>query len=89
MIVVLDAQKIKTREELHAFLAEAFQFPEWYGQNLDALYDCLTDFPGDAELFILHRDLFPEQLGNYGKALCKVLKDVAEANPHLTIHGLD
>lgn len=24
-------------------IAGALQFPEWFGRNLDALYDCLTD----------------------------------------------
>jgi RNAse (barnase) inhibitor barstar len=26
-------------------IGHAFEFPEWYGANLDALYDCLTDLP--------------------------------------------
>ncbi len=26
-------------------LGRAFAFPRWYGANLDALYDCLTDLP--------------------------------------------
>ena len=24
-------------------IAEALSFPDWFGHNLDALYDCLTD----------------------------------------------
>lgn len=24
-------------------IAEALSFPDWFGRNLDALYDCLTD----------------------------------------------
>lgn len=34
---------LETRQQLHAALAEALRFPDWYGNNLDALYDCLTD----------------------------------------------
>jgi RNAse (barnase) inhibitor barstar len=26
-------------------IGRAFEFPSWYGANLDALYDCLTDLP--------------------------------------------
>lgn len=26
-------------------IGHAFAFPDWYGANLDALYDCLTDLP--------------------------------------------
>lgn len=29
-------------------IGKGFGFPDWYGANLDALYDCLTDLPDDA-----------------------------------------
>lgn len=32
-----------TRREIHEYIAEKMAFPEYYGHNLDALYDCLTD----------------------------------------------
>lgn len=30
-------------------IGKAFAFPDWYGANLDALYDCLTDLPDRGE----------------------------------------
>ena len=39
--------------EIHGLLAEALHFPSWYGNNLDALYDCLTDLDGQVHLSIL------------------------------------
>ncbi len=39
-------------------IGRAFAFPEWYGANLDALYDCLTDLPersGSGWLVVLER----------------------------------
>lgn len=41
--IVLDFSGLKTRNEIHEYLAEKMEFPEYYGRNLDALYDCLTD----------------------------------------------
>ena len=32
-------------EELHDYLASELSFPEYYGRNLDALYDILTGLP--------------------------------------------
>ena len=32
-----------TKNEALAEIGRAFNFPEYYGENLDALYDCLTD----------------------------------------------
>lgn len=41
--IVLDFHGLRTRKEIHEYLAEKMEFPEYYGRNLDALYDCLTD----------------------------------------------
>jgi RNAse (barnase) inhibitor barstar len=32
-----------TEADLHSALAATLGFPDWYGANLDALWDCLTD----------------------------------------------
>lgn len=37
----LDGNLIK--ENGHDYLADALCLPEYYGKNLDALYDCLTE----------------------------------------------
>ena len=31
------------KELVHNYIAEKLGFPDYYGKNLDALYDCLTD----------------------------------------------
>lgn len=43
MKYILDAQKMLTREDAHEYLQEILGLPEYYGRNLDALYDCLSD----------------------------------------------
>lgn len=39
----LQLEHIKTRDELHWELAEKLQFPEYYGKNWDAFWDCIRD----------------------------------------------
>ena len=34
----------------HDYLKEALDFPDNYGKNLDALYDCLTEISCEIEL---------------------------------------
>ena len=49
---VIDCREISSREELHRLLAETLSFPEWYGHNLDALFDCLMEIGQDTELVL-------------------------------------
>lgn len=38
----LDGKKMTDREHMHDQLSDVFHFPEYYGRNLDALYDLLS-----------------------------------------------
>ena len=42
-IVILDAKKMLEKEKMHEYLAKKFDLPEYYGRNLDALFDCLCE----------------------------------------------
>jgi len=42
----VDGWHHQTRSELLAEIGRALDFPDHYGQNLDALHDCLRDLPG-------------------------------------------
>lgn len=44
----LDGNLIKERGQ--NYLAETLNFPQYYGKNLDALYDCLCEISCEIEL---------------------------------------
>lgn len=43
MEYTIDALNLRRKKEAHDYLAEVFNFPDYYGKNLDALYDCLSE----------------------------------------------
>lgn len=45
--IVLDGAQFTSKEKLHVILKSELQLPDYYGNNLDALWDCLT---GDLQL---------------------------------------
>jgi hypothetical protein len=49
----VDGLTAQTKPEFLARIGEALQFPEWYGQNFDALADCLTDVDGGDGTIVL------------------------------------
>ena len=42
-IVILDAKKMLEKEKMHEYFVKKFDLPEYYGKNLDALFDCLCE----------------------------------------------
>lgn len=84
-ICVLDGKKIKNKEMLHDALATSLHFPDWYGRNLDALYDCLTDLQEETEIQFLWKEVMEISLGEYMESLWKVVTIAAKENPKITI----
>lgn len=68
-------------DAIHDQLAETLHFPDYYGRNLDALYDCLTDVQEDAQIRLVNAEALEWQ----GNVLQILLKRAAHNNPHLQI----
>lgn len=82
MKVILDGREMTDKETTHLYLKEQLQFPDYYGCNLDALYDCLTDTEEELQLQMVHIDVMKEHLGEYADAL---LETIADAGIELVI----
>lgn len=39
---VLDFSDVRSLQELHQYFQNVFALPEYYGHNMDALWDCLS-----------------------------------------------
>lgn len=81
---IIDCTKIRTREDLHRLFRETLCFPDWYGCNLDALYDCLTTISGKVRL--LDWEAAEAHLGTYGKQAKKVIAAAALHNTDLDLY---
>lgn len=75
----INAETLYTREDVHTVFAKTFSFPDYYGRNLDALYDLLTTL-SETRLTIEHAELLIANLGNYGELLLRVLAGASAEN---------
>lgn len=83
--IVLDGQVLQSLEDVHDRFAQALDLPEWYGRNLDALFDCLTDLGEPVMVRLLHQETLEDRLGRRGRALVRLLRRAAEENFRVTL----
>lgn len=69
--------KLSKEDLLQAFKDE-FEFPDYFGMNWDALYDCLLNayWLEDKEVFLFHDNLLPKLSRQDFKAYLQILNDV-------------
>jgi ribonuclease inhibitor len=84
--VLIDGKKILTVEQLHHALKESLQLPEYYGENLNALWDCLTawvEFP--LKIRWENFEKSREFLGDFADDLLELFQEAEEELDGFTI----
>ena len=84
---IIDLAGADSREELHDRIEEGLPVPEWYGRNLDALYDILTEpeFGGDCLIRFTGCEDLRENMPRYLAAMKQMCRAAGEENPGLTV----
>ena len=83
--LTLNAKRMTTREQAHAHIKARLRLPEWYGNNLDALNDCLGEIGQPTRIIVRYAPVLEETLGDYGVRIIRVLEQAAKENKNLTI----
>lgn len=76
--VVLEGSEIRSMADVHDILAAGLDFPEYYGRNLDALHDCLTDLQEPVAVQLADMEALEQTLGSGFRRLLHVLADGVE-----------
>ena len=88
--IIVDISKAKFIGELHQAIHQAFQsadisFPDFYGNNLDALWDCLTGFIEiPIEITLVGLDSLHGDLLAYAEKIVAVFAEAAQETPGIT-----
>lgn len=95
----LDFSQCKDRSDVHAYLKEQFGFPDYYGNNLDALHDVLGDIAEDLDIVFMEDEegscgewvvdsgsaMRSDEMNRLLKNVRRVIEDAAEENSHLHV----
>lgn len=80
----IDCRELSSRAAAHDCFARVFALPAFYGRNLDALYDVLTELPS-CTLLLEHTGCLYDALGPYAEKLLGVFRDAARENQNIQI----
>lgn len=75
-IVTLRSDEFASIEGLHQLLKDRLGLPEYYGKNLDALWDCLTGWIELPTTIVwLDYEGSVQKIGAYAEKVAKILRE--------------
>ena len=87
----VDLTGVENRTELHDRIEQELPVPDWYGRNLDALYDALTEpgFGGRCTFCFTGCSGAGDGMQRYLEAMKQMCRAAVEENPGLTVEFVD
>ncbi|MCM0648100.1 barstar family protein [Clostridium swellfunianum] len=84
--ILLNGDKMLNKASTHAYLKQELALPDYYGENLDALWDCLTTDFSPKKIIICKPEAILEQLEDYGEAIINLFEQAAEENENIKVY---
>ena len=81
----LDMTNIETVRAAHIYIRYRMDFPAYYGCNLDALHDMLTQTAEPTRLVLCGMDRAGGEVKRWIPAFLRVAEDAARENPALSL----
>ena len=79
-VYTVDFYGVRTYIDIHTRLSDGFGFPAYYGANLDALWDCLTDLLCDTvHIELRNFDVLEKLEAEYAQKILSVFRDLKHA----------
>ena len=68
-VFYIDLKNVENKKELHETIADCLHLPEYYGSNLDALADVLTEFGSEWDIIFYNASGLREKMPAYMDSL--------------------
>ena len=75
-LYTIDFTNVTHHWDVHEIISDALDFPDYYGCNWDAFWDCLTDMIGDpVHIEIIGLEISKQKFGDDADIMLEILKD--------------
>ncbi len=91
--IIIDFSDCRCVDDIHGKLKTSFGFPDYYGKNWDALWDCLRDFAlseeRTREVVITGVDQMPKDLQDYFQKAIQIFCELETKYPVIQFKNND
>lgn len=84
MKIELDGKEMKNIERTHDYLKEKFNLPEYYGRNLDALWDILNGNNDEMDIQLYNEEDMYRNLDGFSEKLLSLFEDLSIENNNIS-----
>ena len=74
-IFILDGNKMTDKKAAYEHIADVLLFPDYFGNNLDALEDCLSELDENTVIILSNTEAMMKNLDEYGEKILRVFKN--------------
>lgn len=78
--IILDGKEMSDKAAAHKYIKKQMNFPDYYGENLDALWDLLSTTSTSISIYLINEQEMINNLGEYGGLLIGVFQDASFEN---------
>jgi RNAse (barnase) inhibitor barstar len=85
--IIIDCSNIKDKKELHEQFKTKLNFPEYYGMNWDAFWDCITEINNlPNKLIMKNWSKLKLKLPKDTKIFEEIISDFKNENPNINFN---
>ena len=86
---IIDLDGVETEEDVQDRVVDSLPLPDYYGRNLDALYDVLSEQGDEMDITIVNREGADQDIQPYIDDLVEVMEDVSTQVDDFTVRVED
>ena len=84
--IILDFNGIKSLWTLHEYFKEVFNLPDYYGHNMDALWDCLDcSFEFPTTIVLKNIEKIPSEMNEATEIMLELFEFLQRDNEKVTV----
>ena len=82
--IIINGKCMTNRKTVHMYLKSKLDIKDYHGNNLDALWDVLSNYDIKVKICLINQEVLISELSNYGQSIIDLFNDVSKENENIS-----